>query len=120
MTTTYITIDKFLKRHHKLLRFFDAGKMFPDEYFKNVLWMLVDAERSAWAECIAAIPPSRLSEMAQFARSYLEPVDFMPNPGIVNPSNNSAEAISVAKQYYRPIYLDLLPILEENARRGEE
>lgn len=96
----------------KLGRVFDANKITLDEYCDAILTDIFVAERLAWSKCIVAIPPHVRSAFVEFARSHLLSNDFMPNPGIVSPSNNTAETVQAEKEYFRPRYVELLRVIE--------
>ncbi len=101
----------------KLFRLLDAGMITSEECFENILRMIVVTEPAAWVTFLSSIPISLQPRFAEFARSHLVSVDFMPNPGVVAPSANTSEAISAAKLRLRPVYIELLRIIDETFAR---
>jgi hypothetical protein len=96
----------------KMGRVFDANKITLDEYCKAILTDVFVAETSAWSKCLAAIPLHVRSAFVEFARSYLLSNDFMPTPGVVDPSNNTADKVQAEMEYFRPRYIELLRVIE--------
>jgi hypothetical protein len=95
------------ERCRKLARFLTAGKVTFEEYAYNVTLEIVNGPIDNISKCVELIPFDLVTLYADYLRTSLEPVDFMPSPGPFLTGDASEEQIDHKKRQLRPNYLRL-------------
>jgi hypothetical protein len=94
-------------RCRKLAKFLTAGRITFDEYAYNVTLGIVYGPVDDTAACIETIPDGVVTLCADYLRTTLEPVDFMPCPRPFLAWEPSQEQIEATKRRLRSKYLRL-------------
>ena len=118
MSRAFLNSENAVRTVAKIRKTLDRGLITPDEYFSTFLLMIAHSSESAWTECLATVPPDQRSELLSYARAELIPVDFMPQPAVVD--YNDTQTVELVKQQMRPRFIALLQLIEQMTLRSTE
>ncbi len=100
-----------VERCYKLARFLHKGRVTFEEYAHNVTLHFISALDSDIPRCIESIPPEFADAYSDYLRAFLEPVDFMPDPGPFMVNTNDLGIEESLKRRLRPRYLRLYQVV---------
>ncbi|WP_406700687.1 hypothetical protein V5E97_18005 [Singulisphaera sp. Ch08] len=105
------TPSESVTRCRKLAKFLNAGRITFEEYASNVTLGAVYGSIDDIPACVATVPAGVAAPYADYVRTFLEPVDFMPCPRPFLAGGPSEEAVEEAKRRLRPKYLRLYQLV---------
>ncbi len=101
-----------ITRSQKLMNAFDKGMITMEEYARS----LADSAVAACDECmwsfVNGLPASLSVGLLACLEEFLEPVDFMPDPGPFIPAITSQEEIDRTRRQLRPKYIRFYEIMK--------
>jgi hypothetical protein len=106
-----------INRCRKLARFLAAGRITFEEYASNITDTIVYSPMESIPLCVETVPPALVSSYAEYLRTSLEPVDFMPSPSPFLAGDISEEVFHRTKLALRPKYLRLYQLMNDRGRR---
>jgi hypothetical protein len=108
--------ERLLLRCRTLIRLCEQGRINADEFCYNFLITLVGESELCWQECVNLVPAAVAGDLYANARRLLEPVDFMPSPGVFlvrfPPLDDEVEA---KKLELRPRYSCVFELIRKRA-----
>jgi hypothetical protein len=100
-------------RCRRLANQFIAGRITFEEYAPNVTLAIVSAPDGDIPLCVESVPPDIAASYADYLRSTLEPVDFLPCPRPFLAGGVSEEVIERTRRQLRDKYLRLYQLMRE-------
>lgn len=97
----------------KLAKQLIAGRISFEEYRYNAMIAMVCAPDDGMPDCVDSVPQDVIASYADYLRTSLEPVDFMPCPKPLLAGGVSEETIELRKRELRPKYLRLYQLVRE-------
>ena len=108
-----------IRRIEDLIQALERTIIFEREFFQNVVWIIVSTDETDWRECIDVMPAALRQKLGVFAKSYLLPVDFMPDAAHFVASGTPADH-DAKKRELRPQYIKLLALIDETPALAAE
>jgi hypothetical protein len=97
------------------IRFIELNKITTEEFSYNFLIFLVDdvSSRPYWNQIVHSLPEWLAEPLYTYAKSFLEPLDFMPPPGpfLIGPYDDAE--VEAKKKELRPRFLTLFQVIKE-------
>jgi hypothetical protein len=109
--------DEELNRIKKYAMHLSTGRITFEEYAHTVLIMILNLPLDLVKKSVELIPDAIVEDYADFLRSYLEPVDFMPYPTAFLVGGETEESVKKKQRELKPKYVEVLRIVAERAHK---